>query len=584
MNKAWVIVVDVVIGIFIILFSVMVYFGLRKESVLNSLYRKIADEFITDVKKTGVLTSFDYEKLIKKLEIGNNIFDISFEHRYKVYEPEYRFRTLEEIIEEQNKNYAGSNEYHYREVITERPHVDDPVNNGNLNSETNESVLENAENLPPDPNHIHQDECYRGTKHIHTGSPTTGGGCYGQAGICNALFSISSTWNAPQFSQKCNRSYMTPGGDFKLCTGTVYTDKVYHEWQCANGHSGSTLIFEYTRCNGECGYVYQYSIPQPGRCTESIHVLNCNKTEGKYYDENGNESDPVCGQIVVSLTPTHVDQTVYINDPLITTATVTYLDGSTRVIVCATDFETSVLCNNQEVVLRYEYKINGETFYRTCKIYVTVIPRGKTCPKGHLYNLNEDGSDPGCPYCRAWVESIEIIHPSSSPIVITIGTTLKENGVILLATYMDGHTEEVSSGYEDNLDRFYFGHQVVTIGYKGVTISVLVITVRATIVCDICGYTYELYPDGTNPGCPRCIQKTPVFTGNVMEYTSAVYTNEILEAVYKNGKYAFNVNDEFILKIENRSSSITRNLLRKIYPSLSDKWFLLYRAEYIMAK
>ena len=42
---------------------------------------------------------------------------------------------------------------------------------------------------------------------------------------------------------------------------------------------------------------------------------------------------------------------------------------------------------------------------------------------------------------------------------------------------MDGHTEEVTSGYIDNLDTAYLGTMPVTIGYKGETVSLLVTTV-----------------------------------------------------------------------------------------------------------
>ena len=81
---------------------------------------------------------------------------------------------------------------------------------------------------------------------------------------------------------------------------------------------------------------------------------------------------------------------------------------------------------------------------------------------------------------------------------------------------MDGHTELLTSGYIDNLDRAYLGTKPVTIGYKGATTTVLVTTVCDSMTCDVCGYEYKLYPDGSNPGCPKCIQRVPIFTGNIM--------------------------------------------------------------------
>lgn len=574
MNKVWLYIIDIFVAILIIFISVTIYFGIRTETVMKSIYEKTTEEFIADVKKRGVIYVNDYEKFIKQMGTGNSLFNISLEHRHNILEPEYRFRTLEEIIDEQNRKYTGANEYHYREVITERPHVDDPINDGNLNTETNESVLENAVDTPTDPNHVHTDECYNGTKHIHTGNSSSGGGCYGkyvpgEQYICG---SISYVGTGRRIDTVCG---------FNGCTAIF--ESHYGDGKCNTCGASTT----YSRIiKGNCNHVSNsmtyYSTHY--RSSPSYYEINCGKTEGKYYDSNGNEVHPICGLIVESLTPTHPIQTVYINDPLITTATATYKDGSTKVLLCATDFSTSTLVKDRTVILKYNYIVDGTSHSKTCTISVTVIPRNAACHKGHLYNLNNDGTDPGCPYCKAWIESLRVIHPDTSPIVITIGTTLQENGVIILATYMDGHTEEVSSGYIDNLDTGYLGTQAVTIGYKGASITVLVNTIRATMICDICGYKYELYPDGTNPGCPRCIQQTPVFTGNIMEYEHLVYTDQILDELYDKGKYTFNVDDVFGIRVSNKSSNIARKLLRKIYPSLSDKWFVLEKNEYIMSK
>lgn len=207
--------------------------------------------------------------------------------------------------------------------------------------------------------------------------------------------------------------------------------------------SNSNKMHDYLKSNAKRSFIFSSS----GRvyvnaiygsqmiCDEPIH--------DKWYTTCGLEEDNTvdCGSIVVSLVPTHEKQTVYINDPVITTAKATYRDGSSRTVLCTTDFTATSPCKDQDVTLVYNYTIDGKSLSATCKIKVTVIPRTKTCSKGHRYNLNNDGSDPGCPYCRAWVENLKVINPPNSPIVITIGTTLQENGIVLLATYMDGHTE-----------------------------------------------------------------------------------------------------------------------------------------------
>ena len=103
-------------------------------------------------------------------------------------------------------------------------------------------------------------------------------------------------------------------------------------------------------------------------------------------------------------------------------------------------------------------------------------------------------------------------------------------------------------------------------------------------MCDICGYEYDLYPDGTNPGCPNCIQKIPVFTGNIMEYEHINHTEEILETLYDREEYILNIDDIFTVSVKNKTSNIARMLLRKIYPSISDRWFIINKSEYILKR
>lgn len=772
MNKVWECVVDVFIGILIMFVSVSIYFGLRTESVIKSMYEDITDEFVADVKRSGVLTLDDYEHYMERMGTGNALFNISLEHRYKIYEPEYRFKTLEEIFEDQNNTYTGSNDYHYREIITERLPVEDPINDGNLNSETNESVLSNAVDTPSDPNHVHDENCYSGHKHI--GSPAFmhvhkhGYNCVefedcrylsftcGQCGHKETWVLAAWYWDEASksvrlshsnnpFCTKCesrdNRDssysssysyscgynidlnkdglydavgygqsyeYIRSNAPSDLASGTyvsgcytyhktknmefdiyndssiksafwkmMYTDRFVGYCKIPEyiifGISTDRFLAEeanisstpnvcqvqyrtYKHSNGSIRFSFQsywrngYSpstdnpgFPQDISVSQLIlyddityinnlfkQIFNVDYYDSYYgkvsrhlqwfkrqWNSNGyyswyedktqylnicdfdhslevdkwlttcglEEDDTInCDSIIVSLTPTHTTQTVYINDPLITTAIATYKDGSKKTVLCTTSFSTSVIGKNQTVTLEYNYLIIEMAYRKTCDIEVTIIPRNKVCSKGHTYNLNIDGTDPGCPYCREWVESLWVINPTTSPIVITIGTSLQDNNVKLLATYMDGHTEEVSSGYIDNLDTAYLGTKPVTIGYKGASVTALVTTICATMICDICGYEYNLYPDGTNPGCPRCIQKIPVFTGNIMTYEHINHTEEILDMLYRKTRYIFNVDDVFSIRVTNRSSTIARKVLGRVYPSLTDKWLDIEKKEHVMTK
>ncbi len=301
---------------------------------------------------------------------------------------------------------------------------------------------------------------------------------------------------------------------------------------------------------------------------ENGWTLNCGKPQDETLD---------CDKIITSLSPTHPKQTVAINDPLITTVRATYKDGSTKVVVATADFSTAAVCQNKEVMLTYHYSIDGMTFAKSCTITVNVVPRTRICPNGHTYHLLANGSDPGCPYCKAWIKSLRFLYPTTTDMTITIGTSLQDNGVKLLATYMDGRTEVVTSGYEDNLDMNYLGSMVVTVGYKGAGLQVRVTTVCKKVLCTICGNYYSLYPDGTDPGCPYCLMKIPVFTGEAMKYDEKTYTEQILDSLYQKGIYYFDKGDIFTVSVKNKSSGMGRKLLQKFIPSLSDRWFDLKR-------
>jgi len=581
MNKVWPLIIDIFIGILIMFVCVAIYFGIRTETMKKSVIKEMVRDFLSNAKREGCITEDAYEELLDRLYLTNEIYHIELEHIHEIAEPEYRFRTLEEVIEEQNSSYTGKNEYHYREVITTPPEVDDPVYPGELNTETNESVLESAVNTPADPNHVHTDECYHGTKHVHTGSPTSGGGCYGEqitypGTICGASF--TGGYNRSESGYTVCPS----------CGNVIPRNRIVFILTCTRGHTSGFVVSDTWSCVN-CKVSYSAPSESPPSVCQSTYYqveykLNCGKTEGAYYDSNGNQVFPICDQKVLSITATHPVQTVAIGDPLITTVRATYLDGSTKVVLGTSDFSTANPCQHATATIIYNYTLDGKTYTLACTIDVTVIPRRKSCSRGHTYNLKADGSDPGCPYCRAWVDNIRVIYPSVSRMTIVIGTTLQDNGVTLLVTYMDGRTETITSGYDDNLDTAYLGTMTVTIGYKGAVTYLTVTTVCAKAVCEICGREYSLYPDGSDPGCPYCIQKTPVFTGNVLIYEEKVYTDEILDKINRAGRYDMQTGDTLSVRVKNKSSSAARKALHKIFPSLSDNWFIYKESEKIGVK
>ena len=735
-------ILDIIAAMAIIFFAVIIYFGLKTELIIKSVDKDCMKDFLSSSKTNGYFTSEDYERLIEMLSLTRVLYDIKFEHQYKIFEPEYRMRTLEEILAAQMAAYKGENIYHYKEISTDKPVVADPIDNSglSLNTETNESIL--ASDIPStaDPGHIHADDCYDG--HVHKGTPgpfmiphahTTSCGKYTTAiGYAMHCYNCdkdypgwyswyhrepsgvlvwdgsdmyrykkcpycSDTWVAQgseihNYAHVCgydidvnNDRYLddTPIGvvenypssyppatvgkatysngcyTYHVHKGasTIYNNYIasavtqpmagtYFDlfnnglinfcdipryWylgvdSLGYGYPGFGVCYRADHSNGGFTFTYMYYkksqygswlSENPGFPTVLSEAEFNTKYRGKYefinawnkigtlgyltpdncdFCVNANLVDSIklcdfttynkwylacgkdgnghlaCNQLVKSIIPTNPVQAVYKGEPLITTARATFIDGSKKAVLCTTSFVTNTPVTNADVVISYT-NIKGEAL--TAHMTVTVVPRTKTCSYGHVYNLNPDGSDPGCPYCNAWVESIRIQHPVTLNMTITIGTTLEENGVVLVAKYLDGHMETITSGYVDNLDSGYLGTKLVTIGYKGVKASIMVTTVSKKIICAICGHDYELYPDSSDPGCPYCQSKIPVFTGNVLEYENKNYMESILEDLYEDGIYQMNKGDKLTVQIQNKSSTITHSLLKKIYFSLPKQWLIL---------
>lgn len=770
-------VIDIIIAVIIFFVFPVMYFTQRQETLIEQVVSTDTSDFINTVNSHGKLTKAMYEDYIAKLDDTNVICNVKLEHKKLALEPEYRFRTAQEIIDEQDKAYTGTNSYHYFPVSTDLPIVNDNADNSGLvmNTQTNESILAKSVHTTADPLHSHTDDCYVGAhkhgtnvlieNHVHTASchckgTVTGGvyhtpggavpylhcseghsldfGKYGYllndpniaTGVpcpellcgfengtycncyapaidfairddekielkCHSCGQIMYMLGSPNGSQtlcylghaaaaidRPNIFYVPEGdpkdpdsyyaryyklrnflmslplasgacsdyrygsipigkftlplpyfGVFKGCpicndyfvtadplfdnshySGTIdlmcmkcnqliargfyNIDKGQHViWLYKNGfvvqeidtnyNDTNSLYYQlynlaYGRANAGCAKEFHQGAGQNYTFDGSIgdklafttisadaSVINtfplssythhgCTYNAGKN-TYCGLEGELKCHDIVKSITPTNPVQTVYVGEPLITTAAATYMDGSTGVVLCNADFTSSVPVKNKTVTLSY-VNINKQTL--TCTETVTVIPKTKVCINGHTYNLNVDGTDPGCPYCRAWLKSLEIFDPTDGKITIYRGTTLKENGVVLFATYFDGRKEYVENAYIDNLDRYYVGTQNVTISYKGKDVNLSVTTKRNIVQCQVCHHYYELYPDDTDPGCPYCKARSPVFTGNVLKYYSDTYSDEILKELYEELEtYCFRAGDYFSVSVTNKSKTLGTKVL-----------------------
>lgn len=705
-------ILDYIVAVILMFIIPICYFGIKKDAVIQVNVDKETSGFVELVSAQGYLTRSVYEKYLKDLGETNKLYTVELIHEQTAFEPEYKFRTAGEVVDEDEDLWAGSNVYLYEPVSTAPPVVIDPVDNsGHLNTETNESVLAAAVNTAASPDHVHTEECYSG--HLHTGDQLFththqhSDSCIkytkeiylefdckncgehnkrliasyywdtdsnsvklgmSQGGTTSCIACGSTNVSAGEFhygyGYSCGYDIDINGDGYSDAVGTgtsyhyirtepqdkllratyvsgcysyhnaVYLPISYHNYEgvpyydtsylsklyyygieryCniplyytlkyGNANENSILLTYKARyVNGQLSFTYysgsgiknwESALPAVGSLQELeqlasnsqtfYHFLKANLKYTSVYEGEAscayalygsldicghtiaNQWYPTCGQvenatlscgqIVESIVPTHPTQTIYLGEPMITTAIVTYRDGSTKTVVCSTTASSDSVAKDQEVELTY---VNSLAVKNTCKINLNVISRNKTCIHGHIYNLNNDGTDPGCPYCKNWLLSLSVLIPSSSKLTMYryAGNSLELEGVGLLAVYLDGHTEQVFNGYIDNLDTDYVGIQNVTISYKGLTTTLQVSILRNQKQCGVCGLYYNLYMDDTDPGCPFCKAKVPIFTGNVMTYCRNTYDDEIITELYEGtGTYYFRRGDVFRVKVSSRNKS-----------------------------
>jgi hypothetical protein len=711
------------VAVLLMFFIPVCFIGLKKDSIIQVDVEKKTSEFVELVTTQGYMTRDMYERYQIGLKNTGKLYDIELLHEQKAFEPEYKFRSASEVIEEDESLWEGVNEYIALPVTTEVPVITDPIDNSGLtmNTETNASILAAAVNTPALPGHVHTDACYAG--HVHKGkenlnfshSHTHGSVCKEYTSgtyydvVCNTCgaayrtcvasyhldqygnlvtdvvdvteinncrncgspqpsktqilarayscgYSIDITGDGltdtvlsgvnynylKSYPQSNNRATYTKGcyvyhktmdftdlfeyagvdcinlydafiklrntGFSIYCSVPIYYSlgisassdeddppNEYVTYKAVILNNTVTFTFVNYRVQGrsistvnpgfpvlnETAFINACSVTginalfrnstgsdltskysNPGAqqfrvsYSETIKICPENHTvANKWVTTCGLVEDTtlICNQKVVSIVPTHPTQAVYVGEALITTAVATYLDGSTRTVLCTTPFTSAVPVSNKSITLTYVDAKNGTT---TCTVIITVIPKIKTCTKGHSYNINNDGSDPGCPYCHNLLRSLSVAVPSSGRLTMfrNVAGNLEAEGVGLLAIYLDGHMEYIYSGYVDNLDPDYVGTQMVSIGYKGLKTTLQVEIFRNKRKCDVCGLFYNLYIDDTDPGCPYCKARVPVFTGNVMHYCKAVYEDEIITELYEGvGTYYFRHGDGFSVKAQSRN-------------------------------
>lgn len=204
----------------------------------------------------------------------------------------------------------------------------------------------------------------------------------------------------------------------------------------------------------------------------------CGKTSGWEFvcQKELEASVPVCDRVILNVKAGKPDQTVYTGDEIDTSLSVSYLNGSNGTVQGNTAFSADKPGTfTAQVSITGDIGSAGNPGIASDSVRVTVMPREKKCRNGHTYTLNADGSDPGCPVCKVTVYELKVILKTN---VIYKGDAVPVQKVT--AYYLDGHTQELTSGWEAEYDRGKTGSVPINFKYRNVSCTVT-LTVKPNI-------------------------------------------------------------------------------------------------------
>ncbi len=447
--------------------------------------------------------------------------------------------------------------------------------------------------------HTHADTCYAGHRHASSS-------CIASGDMTRQVYVTANYYNGGQYVRgvsvkcaSCNSVLYSTGYTYDLGAGYYYYtydavgNMIYnrvslnHNWDANTiqfAHNSVRTIFDYCTNAGlwantswssydELSYTSRpfywnlgnypvYSGTGASYTAVPIPFLGCLQCGKSNFGRNfscglAQDENPICNQVITALTPTNPSQTIKKGESIIITATATYLDGHTGIVICSSDFNPN-LDGTQFVTLSYSALVNNAKYYATMNrgIYVTVISKVLTSisvsptaqvvfrinpPSFTVYANYSDGTSTVLTSDKYLVSAYnpyvlgkqtltisyteggitkttpfdlfidDLMSITVTPTVLTVDRYTQPNAlpITIMANSMYIPSWNVTgshtiSGYSPDT----IGTQTVMVSYKyydttrTATIQVDVTGLHKT--CPICGTIYELKDDDTDPGCPFC--------------------------------------------------------------------------------
>lgn len=504
-------------GVLLLLYPLQ-YLSYNQNLITKNQIHSITKEFIEEVMYNGSLTIAMYERYSKIINSSDYEFDLIHskalvaykegksegKNQYSSGNKDLGYKKLGNIIVDKKRSNISSEDKstNYKKSV---------VNEGNNVSSSNllhmgmKSSSYQVRQILPTTSHIHTTDCFseQVVKHIHQGNTNSGGGCYGLPTTSQTLCGSYAYYTSEMWTWTCSSCGYSPTyiagyngqtlhySSYSLCSGSMSVTSIQNEFRCSSCSSSKS------NPTSQC----------TNRITRTSYSRNCGKNEGGFYLGDTLKS-PICHEIITSITPTRITQTVIQGEPIITTVNASYLDGHSKVINLGSNYSGSV--GNEVVTLTFTGLIrNGKTRGNlTTTITITTLPN------------------------RIPVELL--ITPSS-----TIVNNGEEANYEVRIKY-DNEEEEVTSNYIKTGFTKGAGIKTVVFTYKEenitLTKSVIIEVKRNTKICPY-GHVYELDDFDSDLGCDQCgkellnIRVSP----NYITLVQGEELNLILTAYYKNG-------------------------------------------------
>lgn len=361
----------------ILIFPILYFYSAFQVETENQA-KYIIDSFSKQVAVQGKITAPMYEKLITDLESTGNVYHIELSHSHVIYEPEYDYTGIQDIIDNSMAGYTGENTYTFIPVITTASVIEDPNKEQPFEQiETNETVIASFEKCELSSEHIHAPSCYNFESNL----------------MCSQIITSVTATNPVQ---------CIPVG------GTPITTVIISHLDGSNEILALPTDFS-TGTEIEKGIMHLEYIGLIDANTQQIFQVDCEVTvrspihecpNGHSYYLNAageDEGCPFCSKEVSEVSAYSENTEIYIEKGTTLqqnniSLKVTYMDGTIDYTYDYSDNLDKDYVGEQLVTLGYEGN--------SASITVTTKAHTKKCANCYqLYYLYPDDSDPGCPYC-----------------------------------------------------------------------------------------------------------------------------------------------------------------------------------------